>query len=157
MVIQRWQSVLLFVAAVMMGLFTFLQLGQLQLPDYTLSFSTLGFDVEGELTSGTADTFPFYTWAFFCVSIVSTLLPFFNIFKFKNMKFQKTLCLIELLLICAVCVLVYLYGYYTFEGATVNWNYSILCSPIIAFVAIVMAYNRISHDQRILRESERLR
>jgi hypothetical protein len=43
MVIQRWQSVLLLVAAVAMATFSFLSLGQIQLSDYTLNFTTLGF------------------------------------------------------------------------------------------------------------------
>ena len=52
MVIQRWQSVLLLIAAVVMGCFTFMSLGQVQLPDYTCNFTTLGFDIEGIATDG---------------------------------------------------------------------------------------------------------
>ena len=39
MVIQRWQSVLLLIAAVVMGCFTFMSLGQVQLPDYTCNLT----------------------------------------------------------------------------------------------------------------------
>lgn len=157
MVIQRWQSLFLLFAAIMMGLFTFVTLGQVQLPDYTCSFTTLGFQIEGELTGSVPPEFPVYTWGFFVVSLLSMILPFINIFMYKNLKFQKTLCLIELLIILCVCTLTYLYGYNTFEESTINWNYSMLIAPVIAFVATIMAYNGISHDQRILRESERLR
>ena len=47
MVIQRWQSVLLLIVAALMGSFTFLSLGQIQMPEESLNFTTLGFEIEG--------------------------------------------------------------------------------------------------------------
>lgn len=156
MVIQRWQSIFLLIVAALMACFTFCSLGQVQLPDYSLNFTTLGFSIEGESTGGAPTGYVAYTWPFFIVSILSFLIPLINIFLFKNMKLQKTLCLIELLFIMALFAIGAAYGYCQFEDAAVSWS-SLIVAPVLAFVADVMAYNRISHDQRLLRAADRLR
>lgn len=156
MVIQRWQSIFLLIVAALMACFTFCSLGQVQLPDYSLNFTTLGFSIEGESTGGAPTGYVAYTWPFFIVSILSFLIPLISIFLFKNMKLQKTLCLIELLFIMALIAIGAAYGYCQFEGAAVSWS-SLIVAPMLAFVADVMAYNRISHDQRLLRAADRLR
>ncbi len=75
MVIQRWQSVLLLITTVMMGIFTFLSLGQIQLPEYTLNFTTLGFCIEGDATNGAQSGFVAHTWVLFILSLMSCILP----------------------------------------------------------------------------------
>lgn len=156
MVIQRWQSVFLLIVTVMMAIFTFMSLGQVQLPDYTLNFTTLGFTYEGVATDGAPTGYYFHTWPFFIVSLVALVLPFINIFCFKNMKLQKNLCIIEIFLLLAILTLGCVYGYYHFDDAVVSWS-SLIIAPLIAFIADIMAYNRISHDQRLLRAADRLR
>lgn len=47
MVIQRWQSVFLLIVTAMMACFTFFSLGQVQMPDFSLEFTTMGFSIEG--------------------------------------------------------------------------------------------------------------
>lgn len=84
MVIQRWQSVFLLIVAVMMACFTFFSLGQVQMPDYSLDFTTLGFTIEGEGAPGTSSGYFMHTWAFFIVSLLSFILPFIAIFMFRN-------------------------------------------------------------------------
>lgn len=156
MVIQRWQSVLLFIVAAMMACFTFFSLGQVQMTEYTLNFTTLGFEIEGVSTDGAPSGYVFHTWAFFIVSLLSVILPFVAIFLFKNMKLQKTICLIEVLFLLALVAIGCAYGYFHFDDAQVSWS-SLIIAPLIAFVADILAYNRISHDQRLLRSADRLR
>lgn len=156
MVIQRWQSVFLLIAAVMMGIFTFFSLGQVQLTDYTLNFTTLGFQIEGIPAEGAGTGYMCHTWLFFAVSLLSCILPFINIFLFKDLKLQSRVCLIEILILLAVLACGCAYGYYQFDDAQVSWS-SLIVAPLIAFVADIMAYNRISHDMRLLRDSSRLR
>ena len=76
MVIQRWQSVLLLVAAVMMSLFTFITIGSIEKDGVVYSFDTLGLHT----SQGTACS----TWAFFVLSLLSALLPLINIFKLNE-------------------------------------------------------------------------
>lgn len=154
MVIQRWQSVMLLIAAVMMGCFTFCSLGQVNLNLYELNFTTLGFTVEGELTAPMPEGFPMHTWELFVVSLLSAIMPFITIFMFKNLKFQRTLCLIEVLFLLAVAALSVKYGYCSFEGAAVSWSSAIITLPI-ALIAVVIAYYLIGRD--LLRAADRLR
>lgn len=156
MVIQRWQSVLLLIAAALMACFSFMSLGQMQLSEFTLNFTTIGFSYEGIPTDGAPSGYYMHTWIFFTVSILSALLPLMAIFCFKNLKLQKNLCLIEVLILIAVAGVGAGYGYYGIPEGEVSWS-SLIIAPLIAFVADVMAYNRISHDQRLLRSADRIR
>ncbi len=156
MVIQRWQSVLLLIAVIAMSLFAFLSLGQVQLPDYTLNFTTLGFSVEGELTGGDLSGMYMSTWPFFIISIMCAIIPLINIFLFKNLRLQKTLCLIEILFIIAAISIGCGYGYCTFENQHVSWS-SLVVAPVIALIATAMAYGRINSDQQMLRSADRIR
>ncbi len=156
MVIQRWQSVLLLVAAVAMATFSFLSLGQIQLSDYTLNFTTLGFYIEGEATNGVASGYYMHTWSFFIVSLMCAIIPLIDIFLFKNLRLQKTLCLIGILFILAAVSIGCGYGYCTFDGISVSWS-SLIIAPLIAVIALVMAYSRINADQKMLRSVDRIR
>lgn len=156
MQIQRWQSLLLLVAAVMMGCFTFMSLGQVQLPNYSLDFTTLGFSVVGKSTDGAPTGFILRTWAFFIVSLMSVIIPAVNIFLYNNLKLQKTLCLVELLFILTACGVGCIYGYNQFEDANVSWS-SLIIAPVLAFIADWLAWKRIRHDERLLRSADRLR
>lgn len=156
MVIQRWQSVFLLITAVMMACFTFMSIGQVQLPDYSLNFTTLGFTYEGEATGGSPSGYYQHTWAFFIVSLLATVLPLINIFLFRNLKLQKTVCFIEVFFMLALLAIGCTYGYYHFDGATVGWS-SVIIAPFIGLVSDLLAYNRISADQKLLRAADRLR
>lgn len=156
MVIQRWQSVLLLIVAVVMACFTFMSLGQVQMTEYTLDFTTLGFTIEGIPTDGAPGGYLFHTWPFFIVSLLSFIIPLINIFLFKNLNLQKNICLIEIVFLLAVVAIGCTYGYYHFDDAQVSWS-SLIVAPLLAFVADVMAFNRICRDQRALRSADRLR
>lgn len=156
MVIQRWQSVLLLIAAVMMGIFTFFSLGQIQTPEYTLNFTTLGFCIEGEATNGAESGFIAHTWILFIIALMSCIIPLINIFLFKNLPLQKKLCIIEILFIVVVAATGCYYGYCTISNGNISWS-SLIIAPLIAFVATVMAYGRISSDQRKLLYADRIR
>lgn len=156
MVIQRWQSVLLLVAAVVMAVFSFASLGQIQTEDFSFNLTTLGLTYEGEATDGAPTGFAVNTWWFFAISLVSALLPLIAIFCFKNGKLQKRLCLIEVLFLVAVIACGAVLGYNVVPGSAPSWSTVIIC-PFLALIADVMAYQRICADWRLLRDSERLR
>lgn len=158
MVLQRWQSVFLFLVAVMMACFTFLSLGQVQMPDYTLDFSTMGFEIENDSTEAAAAGYYMNTWPFFIISILCTVLPLIAIFLFRNMKLQKTVCAIEALLLVALAVVGLAYGYANaaLQGYQVSWSLSIIMLPL-ALLADILAYRRITADQKLLRAADRLR
>lgn len=156
MVIQRWQSVLLLIVAICMGCFTFMSLGQVQLPDYTLNFTTFGFSYEGEATNGAPVGYLMHTWGLFIVALLSAIIPVINIFLFKNLRLQKRLCMIEILFLIAVIAAGAIYAYTGVDNGAVSWS-SLVCAPFIALLADIMAFNRINADDRLLKSADRLR
>ena len=156
MVIQRWQSLFLLISAVFMSCFSFLSLGQVQLTDATLNFTAFGFFYEGQSAAVAPEHCALSTIGLFVVSIISAVLALIAIFSFKNLKAQLRLVLIDVLFIMVTIFLGAWYGYSGFEGGEIYWS-SMVCAPFIALIANVMAYNRISADARLLRDSERLR
>ena len=56
MVIQRWQSVMLLIAGIMMGIFSFISLGQIQTESYTFNITALGILREGTATAADEPT-----------------------------------------------------------------------------------------------------
>lgn len=156
MVIQRWQSVLLLIAAVVMACFTFMPLGQVQMSEYTCNFTTIGFEIEGTATDGGPSGYVMHTWGLFAVSLLSFIIPLVAIFCYKNLKLQKMLCVIEVLFLLTVTAMGCIYGYSTFDGASVSWS-SLIIAPLLAFIADIFAYNRICADNRRLRAADRLR
>lgn len=156
MVIQRWQSVLLLIATVMMCLFSFLSLGQAQLPNFTLDFSALGFSIEGESTQGAPSGYLLHTIPFFAVSLLSAVVSFLAIFMFKNFKLQKQLCYFAIFFIVAACCMGAVYGYQGVPGAEVSWS-SVVIAPVVALVAVIAALRCIKGDERKLRSIDRIR
>lgn len=156
MVIQRWQSVLLLVAGVIMGVFAFSSLGQVQLPNMSLNFTVLGFEVEGIATNGAPAGYLFNTWPLLILTALSTILPLVNIFLYRNMRLQKKICLLEILFLLAVIAVAICYGYYSIQGGECSWSSVAMC-PFLSLIATYMAVGRIKKDEKLLRSTERIR
>ena len=80
MVIQRWQSVFLLIAAILMGIYSFSPIAAVTVADTTSEVSMLGSGENG------------YMWGFFGISLLTTLLALVTIFRYKALKQQKMLC-----------------------------------------------------------------
>lgn len=126
------------------------------MPQETLNFTSLGFEIEGISTEGAPSGFRAHTWIFFILSMMATLLPLIAIFMFRNLRLQKMLCLIEVLFILAAVGVGCYYGYAQFSPYYVSWS-SLVIAPLLAFIADVMAYNRINSDIKLLSSADRLR
>lgn len=155
MVIQRWQSLLLFIAAVLMACFTFLSLGQVQTEDYTFNFTSLGFYQEGISTDGISDMV-FHTWYFFILSLTTIVILLIDIFLFSNIRLQKRVCLIGILFIVASACVGGLIGFNGIEGGQIGWS-SVAWCPFIAIISAILAYYRMSADYNLLKSADRLR
>lgn len=157
MVIQRWQSVMLLIACVMMCIFSFISLGQIQTPDYTFNISALGICREGIATAPDEAT-GLGTIYLFVDSVLASLLALIGIFCFKNMKLQKTLIIIAILCTVTAAALV-TFGASSFANdfeGTIGWSVFI-GTPLVALVAYIVAYRMICSDQKKLRAADRLR
>lgn len=148
MVIQRWQSVLLLVAAVMMSLFSFLTIGTIENGGVNYTFDTLGLHT----SAGTSCS----TWAFFVLSLLSAILPLINIFKYRTLKLQRTLCIVESVILLSVIAIEVFYAFFHLPEASVRLGW-VCFTPLLALIADLWAHRLIGSDMKKLRDSDRLR
>lgn len=156
MVIQRWQSLFLLLACILMACFSFLSLGQIQTTDYSLNMTALGLYYEGEATGNGPTGCYAPTIYFFIVSLMSAIIPFITIFLYKNLPLQRRLCLIEILFIIATIATGCAIGYTFVEGAHPGWS-SLALAPFLALILTIMAWRFIRRDHNLLRSADRLR
>lgn len=157
MVIQRWQSVMLLIAGVMMGIFSFCSLGQIQTADYTFNITALGIVREG-IATAPDEVSGISTLVLFIMSLLSCILPVIDIFCFKNMPLQKKVALVSALF-AAVAGIIAAFsasGFASNFGANVGWS-TFIVAPVIAVIADILAFRLISSDQKKLRAADRLR
>lgn len=155
MVIQRWQSVLLFIAAAVMACFTFIPFGQVTTTDYTFNLSALGFYQAGNPTDG-MEPVVIHTWYFFMMSLTTIVLLLLDIFLYSNLRLQMRVCMVCLLFIVADACVGGLLGFTRIEGGQIWWNTVSLC-PFIAIFSTVFAYYRMKADYTLLKSADRLR
>ena len=155
MVIQRWQTLLLFIAAAVMACFTFMSLGQVTTVDSTFNFTSLGFYEEGELTNGQQPLI-IHTWYFFMLSVTTIVLLLLDIFLYNNLRLQMRVCLVAVLFIIADASVCGLLGYCCIDNGRIGWSTNIIC-PFIAVFSAIFAYYRMKSDYSLLKAADRLR
>lgn len=140
MVIQRKQSLFLLIAAILMGVFAFMP----SLIDAN------GTAMLGGYSKG-VDLIPFI------LSCLVALLSLITIFKFKNLRLQKILCVVNIILIIStlvtICSIALMHKNSDLLGSVTYYN----VLPILAIVFLLLAHKGISHDQRLLSGSGRIR
>lgn len=157
MVIQRWQSVLLFIAAAVMACFTFIPFGTVSTLDVTYNLTALGFYPQGDSTSVNPPEV-IHTWYLFMMCITTIVLLLLDIFLFKNIKFQQKVCMVAILFIIADGCVGGLLGFWSFrqEGFELWWKTNALC-PFIALFTTILAYYRMAQDYSLLKSADRFR
>ena len=157
MVIQRWQTVMLLIAGVMMGIFSFCSLGQIQTEAYTFNVTALGIFREGIATAPDEAT-GISTIILFIVSLLACILPLIDMFCFKNMNLQKKVAMISALFSIAAGVIAAFTasGFASDFQSNVTWSVFI-CAPLLALIGDIMAFRLITSDQKKLRAADRLR
>ena len=140
MVIQRKQSLYLLVAAILMGIYAFMP----SLMDANGNAFFGGYKIGVELVP-------------FILNCLVALLAFITIFKFKRMKLQKTLCVVNIVLIISSLATICAFGLLLKDcdllGSLSYYN----LLPVVAIIFLLLAHKAISHDQKLLRGSRRIR
>lgn len=138
MVIQRWQSVLLFFAGLAICLFAFLPVCDIVFPDAVVS-------------SGLKSALPL-----FILDLLVGLLMFISIFLYNDLKLQKRVIVIaDILLVVLVAGCFCYYGYIeNAVGAVWNWTVAL---PILSLFLSVWGYRRIKADENTLKSYDRIR
>lgn len=143
MVIQRWQTVWLLIAAVLMAVFC---------------FPPMALVTDAPLDSASA-TFlmPRQMPVLMAVGLLGALLFLVAIFLFKDTRRQRTVTLIGMFLSAAV-ILTEVLTVYTWdsEAGAIEWMGSVFL-PVGAFLFGILAYRGIRHDENLLRAADRLR
>ena len=139
MVIQRWQTVLLLVAAVMMCI-----------------FCTTPYAVNSVEQSLPSEIFVKDSVVYLIVNIVIAALLFLSIFLFKNLQLQIRVTLISIVLIAASMVTGMFLLFYTMPDAEIIWTGGVLLL-VGALIAAIWARERMKKDLKLLRSYDRLR
>ncbi len=141
MVIQRKQSLFLLIAAILMGIYAFMP----------LLMNSRGESFFGGMS------FEGMNGVVFILNCLVALLAFITIFKFKSLRFQKKLCVINIILIIAsmttLCGVALMQEDCDLIGSLTYYN----VLPIVAIVLLLLAHKGISHDQKLLKGSSRIR
>lgn len=133
MVIQRWQSVFLLLAAIMMGC-------SCMLPLATIGETTL-----------TPASQPVYL----VLNALIAVLTLISIFLFKNLSRQKTVVKVNLFLIVASIITAGIMIFSTADAA-IDWT----GAPLLVICSLVLTlagYRRICADEKLLKSYDRIR
>lgn len=141
MVIQRWQSVLLFISSICMAIFCF------------TPFALLGDTMSAESISyATPRDFTVY----FLLNLTIALLLFVNIFLYKNLRLQRMVTLIAILLIVVSAITGLLLAYVQQDaGSILLFGGGLLL--IAAFITAIMARRCMTKDLKLLSSMDRIR
>lgn len=94
----------------------------------------------------------------FTLTLLITFLAIIDIFLFKNLQRQMTVCfvniIIALAMIIAICIQAFVVG--NREGWTVSWQWYALL-PVFAIIFMMLAHKAMSRDKKKLLDADRLR
>ncbi len=138
MVIQRWQSVLLFFAGLAICLFAFLPVCDVVLPDEVVP-------------AVLKNALPL-----FILDLLIGLLLFISIFLYGDLKLQKRVVVISDILIVVLMIGSLLYYNNVENSIGVLWSWYALL-PVLALVFSIWGYRRIKADENTLKSYDRIR
>lgn len=149
MVIQRIQSVYLLIAVILMVIFAFFPALSFQLGDKTVLY--------GALESGRAGLMHINPLLLTLIILIS-VLALIDIFQFKNLQRQMTVCFVDIIIGLAMLIAICIQAFYVGnrDGWTVTWQWYLLL-PILSIVFLMLAHKSMSNDKKKLRDADRLR
>ena len=149
MVIQRIQSVYLLIAVILMAVFAFFP---------ALSFELGGrIFVYGALEAGKVGVTHVDPLMLMLIILI-VFLAIVDIFLFKNLQRQMTVCFVDIIIglsmLVAIAVQAFVIG--NRDGVSVTWQcYLIL--PVRSIIFRMLAHKAMSKDKKMLRDADRLR
>jgi hypothetical protein len=149
MVIQRIQSVYLLIAVILMIVFAFF-------PALTFELGGREF-VYGALEAGKVGVTHIDPLMLMLVVLIS-LLAFIDIFLYKNLQRQMTVCFVDIIIGLAMLVAICIQAFVVNgkEGVTLQWQWY-LALPVLSIIFLMLAHKAMSRDKKMLRDADRLR
>lgn len=145
MVIQRWQSVFLLLAAVAMAVYAFMPVMDFAAGEGVFSLYALG-GAEGDTSSV----------LLLCLEALIVVMNLITIFKFRQLKFQYRLCTVIAALDVALLVSIGVLALMQ-KGQAIVTITPWIALPCISMLFTLWAGNRIKADRKLLSDSNRLR
>jgi hypothetical protein len=155
--IQRIQSVYLFLVTVFMSLMIFLPLASLGLRDgQSVVFYSYGVNkyITQEHTEMITRTLPVLL-----LICLTGLISFINIFQFRRRVIQMRICLVNILLL-AILLLLVLFYYHTLKSSLPVESYFFKLPgmfPAVGIILSFLAYKNIHEDEILVQSVDRLR
>ncbi len=149
MVIQRIQSVYLLIAVILMIVFAFF-------PALTFELGGREF-VYGALEAGKVGVTHIDPLMLMLVVLIS-LLAFIDIFLYKNLQRQMTVCFVDIIIGLAMLVAICIQAFVVNgkDGVTLQWQWY-LALPVLSIIFLMLAHKAMSRDKKMLRDADRLR
>ena len=145
MVLQRWQSVFLLLAAIAMAVFTFMPVMGLATDNGVVTLSALGCDQEGVSSM-----------VLLVLDCLSVILLLVTIFKYHDLKLQQRLCKVNILLLVAIIAFIVVMWLMQ-RGQAIAVLKPWIVLPFVALFFTMWASGRIKADRKLLSDSERIR
>ena len=149
MVIQRIQSVYLLIAVILMVVFAFF-------PALTFQLGEREF-VYGALQAGKVGVTHIDPLMLMLVILIS-FLALLDIFLFKNLQRQMTVCFVDITIGLAMLVAIGIQAYVVGnrENVVVTWQWYLIL-PVLSIIFLMLAHKAMSRDKKKLQDADRLR
>lgn len=149
MVIQRIQSVYLLIAVILMVVFAFF-------PALTFELGGRQF-VYGALEAGKVGVTHIDPLMLMLIILIS-LIALMDIFLFKNLQRQMTVCFVDIIIgiamLVAICIVAFVQS--RREGIIITPQWSLIL-PVLSLIMLMLAHKAMSNDKKKLIDADRLR
>ena len=147
--IQRIQSVYLLIAIILMVVFAFF-------PALTFELGGREF-VYGALEAGKVGVTHIDPLMLMLIVLI-VFLAFIDIFLYKNLQRQMTVCFVDIIIGLAMLVAIGIQAFVVGgkEGVVVTWQWYLIL-PVLSIIFLMLAHKSMSNDKKKLRDSDRLR
>lgn len=151
--IQRIQSIYLFLAGVIPAICIFLPLARFHVGEGY--YSMLGFKYDVVNMGATVTTHP---WGVLCMALLATIVSFYAIFCYRNRKRQMRLCTWA-----SLCIIIFYVAYFAYAVAFMSHTSSDfmpslpVALPLLSLFFLTLARKGIKHDEDLIRSADRIR
>ena len=151
--IQRIQTLFLLGAAAVFALMLFMPLAGI-LTDGGVTYMVLSKGLQKE-----GGDVLVQTWPFFILVLVSAVLPFLNLFMYKNRKLQIRFCVYGIILGFGMIGLMYYFWVVIFRQLDVDsyWLRIPVIFPVVAIILTYLAFRGIRKDEILVRSMDKIR
>jgi hypothetical protein len=153
--IQRIQTVYMLIAELLVGILFFVPFGEIAGKEGII----FRVGMKGIFPEGTPKPEAISSnWPIVIIWVLSLILIIVGIFLFENRKRQMRLSLINILILIALCCLIFFEVLSGSQQLSGHYSFSIyFVFPAIAAILLLMAYRAIAKDEALVRSIDRIR